>query len=81
MSLPNAVEAAQPKVPGGKQVQVDLAQDAFTVSYADALVGAPQMLTTIEALGFDPVLLQSGLGLSQISGVKSLLAQIQKLID
>ncbi len=62
-------------------MQVDLARDAFTVSYDDGLVSAPQMLTTIEALGYDPRILESGLELSQISGVKTLPVPIQKLID
>jgi thiol:disulfide interchange protein len=68
-------------LPGVAKVQVDLAQDTFTVAYDDTLLGIPQMLTSIEALGYTPTVLQSNLPLSTRTAMDLMPPQVQALVD
>jgi copper chaperone CopZ len=61
MSWPNAVEAALSELPGVSAVKVDLLNDAFTVSYDEAVVRTQTLFIAIEALGYAPSILQSDL--------------------
>ena len=60
---------------------VDLANDAFTVSYDDSRVFPELMLTTIEALGYEPSLLQSRLPNVHFTSERDLPKRVRLLVN